>query len=115
MKVEIFRHWRPNMHESTRKHIERGFSLVELVIAISVMMIIGGAVISLSHGALKVSTTTYELTDAQEGVRAAQEYINRDLTNAGDGLNSLNNIRIRSGFVTNYLSKNTSIDNNNVR
>lgn len=101
------------MHESSQRNSERGFSLVELVIAISVMLIVGGAVISLSSGALKVSTTTFELTDAQEGVRAAQEYINRDLTNAGDGLNSLTNIRVRSGFVTNYLSKNSSIDNNN--
>jgi prepilin-type N-terminal cleavage/methylation domain-containing protein len=101
------------MHESTNRRSERGFSLVELVIAISIMLIVGGAVISISSGALKVSTTTFELTDAQEAVRASQEYINRDLTNAGDGLNSLNNIRVRSGFVTAYLSKNTSIDNNN--
>src|SRR5882672_8138694 len=101
------------MHEGPQNFNARGFSLVELMIAFSVMLVIGGAVISLSSGALKLSTPPYELTDANEGVRAAQEYINRDLMNAGDGLNSLTNIRVRSGFVTNYLSKNVSIDNNN--
>jgi type II secretory pathway pseudopilin PulG len=101
------------MYTSSNQAGERGFSLYECVIALSVMMILGGAVISLSQGALKVATTTYELSDAQSGVRAAQEYINRDLMNAGDGLNSINNIKIRSGFVTNYLSKNNSIDYNN--
>jgi len=101
------------MYESSQKRGERGFSLAECMIAISVMLIVGGAVISLSQGALRVASTTYELTDAQEGVRASQEYINRDLMNAGDGLNSLTNIRLRSGFVTNYLSLNGSIDYNN--
>lgn len=101
------------MYESSKRRGERGFSLAELMIAIGVMLIVGGAVMSLSQGALKVSVTTYELTDAQEGVRAAQEYINRDLMNAGDGLNSITNIRVRSGFVTNYLTRNSSIDNNN--
>lgn len=101
------------MYTSSNHAGERGFSLYECLIALSVMMILGGAVISLSQGALKVATTTYELSDAQSGVRAAQEYINRDLMNAGDGLNSMNNIKIRSGFVTNYLSKNNSIDYNN--
>jgi type II secretory pathway pseudopilin PulG len=101
------------MYTSSNQPGERGFSLYECIIALGVMMILGGAVISLSQGALKVATSTYELSDAQEGMRAAQEYINRDLMNAGDGLNSLTNIRLRSGFVTNYLSKNNSIDYNN--
>lgn len=95
------------MYESSKRRSERGFSLAELIVAMSVMLIVGGAVISLSQGALKVSMTTYELTDAQQGVRSSQEYINRDLTNVGDGFNSLTNIRLRSGFVTNYLTKTT--------
>ena len=101
------------MYTSSKHNGERGFSLTECIVALSVMMILGGAVLSLSQGALKVSTTTFELSDAQQGVRAAQEYINRDLMSAGDGLNSINNIKLRSGFVTNYLSKNNSIDYSN--
>ena len=44
------------------------------------------------------------MTDAQEGLRAAQEYINRDLVIAGDGLRGITQVRVPSGFVTNYLT-----------
>jgi hypothetical protein len=49
---------------------------------------------------------TYEMTDAQESLRTAQEYISRDLIVAGDRLRGLNNICVRSGFVANFLTLN---------
>ena len=53
---------------------------------------------------MSVSNATYELTDAQEGLRNAQEFINRDLVSAGDGLRSMTYIPVQTAFVTNYLS-----------
>ena len=76
------------------------------MVAMGVMLVVTGAVFSLMQHSMKISTATYELTEAQESLRTVQEYINRDLMNAGDGLRSLNNIRVPQNFVTNYLTRN---------
>jgi prepilin-type N-terminal cleavage/methylation domain-containing protein len=83
---------------------QRGFSILELMIALGVMLIIMASVVTLMKGGMRVSNTTFELTDAQESLRTAQEYINRDLVVAGDGLRSVPKVRVPSGFVTNYLT-----------
>jgi prepilin-type N-terminal cleavage/methylation domain-containing protein len=93
------------MLPTTKTQKQAGFSLVELVIAMTIMGIVLGASFTLMGSGIKVSTTTYELTDAQENLRIAQEYINRDLTAAGDGLKSIGTILVPSAFVTSYLTK----------
>jgi len=98
------------MQQRGKTNSEAGFSLMELMVSLMVMLIIGGAAFSLMRSSMRVSITSFELTDAQESVRIAQEYINRDLLNAGDGLNSLSNIKVTSAFVSNYLSKNPGLD-----
>jgi Tfp pilus assembly protein PilW len=89
---------------------EQGFSLVELCIAIAVMLVVTGGIFTLMRGSMQISKATYELTDAQENLRIAQEYINRDLLNAGDGLKSVSKIRLPQTFVTNYLTLNPIVD-----
>lgn len=89
---------------------EPGFSLLELVIAMFVMMIVTGAIFALMRDSMKTSHATLEMADGQESVRTGQEYINRDLINVGDGLNSINNIQVPLGFVTNYLTLNPVTD-----
>lgn len=84
---------------------QAGFSLIEMMIAMVVMLIVAGAVVSLMKSSLSVSTASYEVTDAQESLRTAQEYINRDLMNAGDGLKSMTYFPVTSAFVTNYLTR----------
>ena len=59
---------------------------------------------------MKVAMTTYELTDAQQNLRIAHEFINRDLMNAGDGLESISNVRVPLAFVTTYITLNPVID-----
>jgi len=49
---------------------------------------------------MTTSHATLEMSDGQESARTGQEYITRDLLNTGDGLNSLNNIRVPQDFVT---------------
>jgi type II secretory pathway pseudopilin PulG len=85
-----------------------GFSLMELLIAVSLLIVVLGAILLLLKDSIKLSTVTYELTDAQESLRTAQEYINRDLITAGDGLRNINNICLSSNFVNNYLTKNNT-------
>jgi type II secretory pathway pseudopilin PulG len=96
--------------QRSKIHNEGGFSLAELTVAMGVMLIVTGAAFSLMKSAMKVSQATYELTDAQENLRTAHEFIDRDLMNAGDGLNSLSSIRVTSSFLTNYITKSTGLD-----
>jgi prepilin-type N-terminal cleavage/methylation domain-containing protein len=98
------------MNSRIKKNNENGFSLVELVIAVAVMLIITGGIFTLMRSSLTISKATYELTDAQENLRISQEYINRDLLNAGDGLKSVSKIRLPQTFVTSYLTLNPIID-----
>ena len=89
---------------------EQGFSILELMVGIAVMVIITAAVFGLLRDSLKTSTAVLEMTDGQETVRVAQEFINRDLMNTGDGLNSISNIRVPVNFVTSFLTLNPITD-----
>ncbi|HXD34391.1 MAG TPA: type II secretion system protein [Pyrinomonadaceae bacterium] len=89
---------------------EAGFSLVEMVVALGVMIIVTASIVSLMKGSMNISTANYELTDAQQSLRTAQEYINRDLMNAGDGLKTLSVIRLPQTFINNYLTLTPIVD-----
>jgi len=96
-------------HQQNKKS-ERGFSLLEVLIVLVMMIVITGAVFGLMRDSMKTSHAALEMTDAQESARTGHEYINRDLVNTGDGLNSINNIRVPLNFVTNYLTSSPIAD-----
>ena len=98
------------MHPKPTTRNQAGFSLVELIIAALVMVIITGGVMSLMKSSMMIATASYEMTDAQENLRTAQEYINRDLLNSGDGLKSMTVIRLPDAFVKSYLTLNPIVD-----
>ncbi len=98
------------MNSHRHKQNEAGFSIIEVLIALVVMMIVTGAIFGLMRDSMKTSHAALEMTDAQEALRAGQEYITRDLVNTGDGLNSINNIRMPQNFVINYLSRNPIVN-----
>lgn len=80
--------------------------MLELLIVLAMMIVVSGALLGLLRDSMKTSHAAMELTDAQESARTGHEYIARDLVNTGDGLNSINNIRVPQVFVTNYLTRN---------
>jgi hypothetical protein len=94
------------MNSPSTKSSQSGFSIAELVVAMGVMAVITGAIFALMRDSMKVGSTTYEMTDAQQSLRNSQEYVNRDLINVGDGLNSITRILVPRSFVTNYLAAN---------
>ena len=98
------------MNSKTTLRTEAGFSLLEIIVAMSVMLIIIGAMASLMKSSISIANSTYELTDAQESLRAAQEFINRDLMSAGDGLRNMANIPVTKTFVQNYLAVTPVVD-----
>ena len=95
------------MKEKNNNQNQAGFSLMELLIVLVLMLIIMSAVFSLMRGTIITSNTNYEMTTAGQGLRNAQEYINRDVLTLGDGAKSISSIWLPTGFVTNYLTART--------
>lgn len=98
------------MKAKSQRKSEAGYTIVEMIIAVGVMVILTASIVALLRDTLKVASVAYEITDAQENLRISQEYINRDLMNAGDGLKSISTIRVPTAFVTNYLTRNPVAD-----
>jgi prepilin-type N-terminal cleavage/methylation domain-containing protein len=96
---------RLDIHSQAERERQSGFSLVEMLVALTLMLIVMAAVFACLKSSFQVSTAAYELADAQQSLRAAHEYINRDLVVAGDGLNGINNIRLPTAFVQTYLTQ----------
>jgi type II secretory pathway pseudopilin PulG len=87
-----------------------GYSLLELLVSLGVMMVITGAVFALMGGSIRFANSAFHLTEAEQSLRAAHELINRDLTSAGDGLKSIGTMTVPLSFATNYLTRTTVVD-----
>lgn len=98
------------MNKSITPHNQSGFSLMELLVVIAVMAVVTGAVVAMMKDGVKVSNTTYEVTETQEGLRTAHEFLNRDLTETGDGLKNISPILVPQTFLTSYLTKNAFVN-----
>lgn len=79
--------------------------MMELLVALGATVLIAGASLALVANSLKFANATYNLTDAEQSLRAAHETINRDLTTAGDGLRGIGKITTPVGFAQNYLTR----------
>lgn len=65
---------------------ERGFSLLELMVAMLVTMIVSGAIYGLLAGGQNAFRREPELADRQQNIRVAMDMIMRDIANAGSGM-----------------------------
>ena len=92
------------MPVARQKKKQAGFSLLELMVAMIIMLIVMAAIMSQVKTAFQSANTTFETTEAQQNLRTAQEYVNRDLISTGNGLKGINNIRLPVGFVRNYIT-----------
>ena len=84
---------------------EAGYSMIEMLVALSCMLVIGAASLALVGSSVKYANSTYNLTDAEQSLRNAHEVINRDLTSAGDGLRGIGTITAPFAFVQSYLTR----------
>jgi prepilin-type N-terminal cleavage/methylation domain-containing protein len=64
----------------------RGFSLVELTVALAVTLIVTGAIYGLLTGGQSAFRREPELSDRQQSIRVAMDLIMKDIGNAGSGL-----------------------------
>jgi type II secretory pathway pseudopilin PulG len=85
-------------------HGQAGFSVLELTVVMTIMLAIFGSIFTLLRSSITTANANYELTDAQQGVRNSQDYLNRDILMTGDGLKSVGNTYVTTAFATNYLT-----------
>jgi type II secretory pathway pseudopilin PulG len=98
------------MYVDSKSKDQAGYSLLELLIGMGVMVVIVGATMAIMNSSLKFSHSTFYVTDAEESLRSAHELINRDLTSAGDGLKSIGTITVPLAFASNWLTRTTVVD-----
>lgn len=67
---------------------ERGFSLVEMMVAMTVLLVLLGLVSTLFASAMGTSSRQSRRSDALTSARAAIQVISREIANSGYGLNS---------------------------
>jgi type II secretory pathway pseudopilin PulG len=93
------------MSSQHKHHREGGFSMAEMLVALGCMLVIGAASLALIGSSVKFANSTYNLVDAEQSLRNAHEVINRDLTNAGDGLRGIGTITAPLAFVQFYITR----------
>ena len=84
---------------------QEGYSMLELIVALGCMLVVGAASLALVGSSIKFANSTYNVTDAEQSLRNAHEVINRDLTNAGDGLRGIGTITAPVAFVQSYITR----------
>jgi prepilin-type N-terminal cleavage/methylation domain-containing protein len=65
---------------------ETGFTLLEVLVAMTLMLIILGATVGTLTDAIHATQAVTLMADTQENLRAGMNYIERDLVQAGEGL-----------------------------
>jgi prepilin-type N-terminal cleavage/methylation domain-containing protein len=65
---------------------QNGFSLVELMVAVTIVLLILGATLSALTSALNATQAITLMADTQENLRAGMNYMVRDLLQAGEGV-----------------------------
>jgi type II secretory pathway pseudopilin PulG len=93
------------MNFKINKGRQEGYSMLELFVALGCMLVVGAASLALVGNSIKFANSTYNLTDAEQSLRNAHEVINRDLTNAGDGLRGIGTITAPVAFVQSYMTR----------
>ena len=81
------------------KRSQQGFSLVELLIAMTIMLILMGLVSTLLGRAMSVRTRESQRTDALTSAQAALNVMSREISNAGFGINTGTNNRLANNGI----------------
>jgi prepilin-type N-terminal cleavage/methylation domain-containing protein len=76
----------PSFTGTRRRRSERGFTLVELLMAMAITTVILGATMVAMTDAIKATETAAQITDLNNGLRTAMDLMVRDLLQVGQGL-----------------------------
>jgi prepilin-type N-terminal cleavage/methylation domain-containing protein len=83
---------------------EAGFTLVEILVAVSLMLIVMAATLQTLTTAINTTQGITMMADTQENLRAGMNYISRDLIQAGEGVPQ-NGITIPNNGTTSALNR----------
>jgi prepilin-type N-terminal cleavage/methylation domain-containing protein len=76
-----------NRHAAARRrHRERGFTLVELLVTMAITTVILGATMAAMTDVIKATEAASQITDMNNGLRTAMDLMVRDLLQVGQGL-----------------------------
>jgi hypothetical protein len=75
------------------------------MVVMGIMLTLMALIVRFMNDSIKISTVTNEMTEAQQNLRTAQEFIARDLLAAGDGMQDIKSPRLTKTFLNNYLTK----------
>ncbi len=75
-----------NRRDDRRTGSQKGFSLVEVLVAMTITLIVSGAIYGLLSGGQNAFRREPELTERQQNARNAMNLIMRDIANAGAGM-----------------------------
>lgn len=95
------------MHRSPGQN---GYTLWELMITMAVMVTVMIIVMRFMNSSVSISHVTHELTEAQQNLRTAHEFIATDLKGAGDGMEDIISPRLLKTFLQKYLTKVAVVD-----
>jgi prepilin-type N-terminal cleavage/methylation domain-containing protein len=86
--------------QSRRRHSEAGFSLIEMLISMGIMVIVTASIFSLLDPAQGMNRTQPEVSDLQQRLRVAVDDLQRNLLMAGAGTYSGSGV----GALSNYFA-----------
>lgn len=75
-----------SLQRTDRKISERGFTLIEFLLASAIMLVIVLGILSLYMDSNRVAVDQQQFTEVQHNVRAAMYFVSRDLRSLGAGL-----------------------------
>src|SRR5579872_2740697 len=70
----------------TKKQFAKGFSLIEVLVAMALGLVVVGAGVAMFKSATNVTQTTFSRSDMQQNARGALAIITRDLSQASIGI-----------------------------
>ena len=71
---------------SPDRHDARGFTLVELLVAMAITTVILGTTMAAMNDAIKATDSAKQVTDLNNGLRTAMDMMVRDMLQVGQGL-----------------------------
>lgn len=80
-----------------RRHADRGFTLVELLMAMAITTVILGAVMATMTDAVRATESATQVTNLNNGLRTAMDLMVRDMLQVGQGLPSGRSILVPNG------------------
>lgn len=93
-------------------HTEKGFSLIELLVAMTVMLVLLGLVSTILSGAVSIRSRESSKTDALSSSQAALNVISREVANSGYGLSNNGLVAADSGKQKIRVRANLTNSNN---